>query len=174
VIIYFAAASLDLMLAGPHGQLDWLPQPEAGGEDYGYKAFYDAQDLVVMGRKTYDICLGFGPQAWPYGEKETVVLTRQANLTPKHNERFEAFDAELWRGRSATKKVYLNGGGEAARLFLQHGLIDRLVITTIPTLLGEGLPLFAPGFPRSHWSLQSCRTYPAGFAVMVYNKVVLP
>lgn len=170
MITYFAACSLDLYLAGPNDELDWLPQPELGGEDYGYKSFYDNQDVVVMGRRTYEVCLGFGPEQWPYRDKETVVLTRQAGLKPKHNERFEAFDAELWKARSLTKKIYLNGGGETAKLFLQHGLIDRLVITTIPTLLGEGLPLFSAGFPRSKWSLQSCRTYPAGFVVMVYNQ----
>lgn len=169
MVTYFAACSLDLQLAGPKGELDWLPQ--AGPTDeLGYTSFYANQDLVVMGRKTYGVCLGFGPEQWPYGDKETVVLTRAAGLQPRHNERFEAFDAGTWRGRSATKKIYLNGGGETARLFLQHGLLDRLVITTIPVLLGEGLPLFAPGFPRSKWDLQSCRTYPEGFVVMVYNR----
>jgi dihydrofolate reductase len=170
MITYFAACSLDLYLAGPKDELDWLPQPEAGGDDLGYKAFYNNQDIVVMGRRTYEVCLGFGPDQWPYVDKETVVLTRQPGLKPQHNERFEAFDAETWKGRSATKKVYLNGGGETAKLFLQHGLIDRLVITTIPKLLGAGLPLFSAGFPSSNWSLQTCRTYPAGFVVMVYNK----
>lgn len=171
MVTYFAACSLDMFLAGPKHELDWLPQPEPGGDDYGYKAFYDAQDLVVMGRKTYEVCLGFGPDQWFYGDKETVVLTRQQDLKPKHNERFEAFDPELWRGRAATKRIYLNGGGEIAKLFLQEGLIDRLVITTIPKLLGEGLPLFSPGFPKSDWTLQSCRTYPTGLVAMVYNKV---
>jgi len=170
MITYFAACSLDLYLAGPKDELDWLPQPGEGGDDLGYKAFYNNQDLVVMGRRTYEVCLGFGPEQWPYGDKETVVLTRQAGLKPKHNERFEAFDAETWAGRSKTKKIYLNGGGEAAKLFLQHGLIDRLVITTIPKLLGGGLPLFSAGFPQSDWSLQSCRTYPKGYVVMVYNR----
>jgi dihydrofolate reductase len=169
MITYFAAASLDLYLAGPKGELDWLPH-EGPEDELGYTSFYANQDMVVMGRKTYDICLGFGPELWTYDDKETVVLTKQTGLKPVHKERFEAFDAETWRGRSATKKIYLNGGGEIARLFLQHGLIDRLVITTIPVLLGEGLPLFAPGFPSSKWDLQSCRTYPQGFVVMVYNK----
>jgi dihydrofolate reductase len=169
MITYFAACSLDLYLAGPKDELDWLPQ-EGPEDELGYKSFYANQDMVVMGRKTYDVCLGFGPELWYYGDKETVVLTRQTGLKPRHNERFEAFDAETWRGRSATKKIYLNGGGEMAKLFLQHGLIDRLVITTIPVLLGEGLPLFTPGFPKSNWNLQSCRTYPQGFVVMVYNK----
>lgn len=169
MITYFAACSLDLYLAGPNHELDWLPQ--TGPEDeLGYTSFYANQDMVVMGRKTYEVCLGFGPELWSYDDKDTVVLTRQTGLKPVHKERFEAFDAETWRGRSATKKIYLNGGGETAKLFLQHGLIDRLVITTIPVLLGEGLPLFSPGFPKSKWDLQSCRTYPEGYVVMVYNK----
>lgn len=170
MITYYAACSLDHYLAGPKDELDWLPQPEAGGEDYGYKSFYDSQDIMVMGRRTYEVCLGFGPELWSYENKETVVLTRQFGRKPVHNERFEAFDAETWRARSATKKIYLNGGGDTARLFLQHGLIDRLVITTIPVLLGEGLPLFSPGFPKSNWSLLSNRTHPGGLVEMQFNK----
>jgi dihydrofolate reductase len=171
VITYFAACSLDLFLAGTKDELDWLPQEsETGGDDLGYKAFYNNQDMVVMGRRTYEVCLSFGPELWTYDDKETVVLTRQQGLKPVHKERFEAFDAETWKGRSITKKIYLNGGGETAKLFLQHGLVDRLVITTIPKLLGAGLPLFSPGFPQSNWKLQSCRTYPQGYVVMQYNK----
>lgn len=167
MITYYAACSLDLFLAGPNGELDWLPQPE-GGEDFGYKAFYDRQDLMVMGRKTYDICLGFGD--WPYADKENVVLTRQTGLKPRFNERFEAFDAGLWRERSKTKKIYLNGGGEAAKLFLEAGLLDRLELAVIPTLLGTGLPLFAPGFPQSAWKLESCTAHPIGLIQTVYTK----
>jgi dihydrofolate reductase len=167
VITYYAACSLDFYLAGPHDELDWLPQP-SGGEDFGYKSFYDNQDLMVMGRRTYEVCLGFGE--WPYGDKDSIVLTRQAGLTPKFNERFEAFDPERWRERSRTKKIYLNGGGEVAKLFLDHGLIDRLALAIIPKTLGSGLPLIAPGAPRTDWHMQSCRTHPSGVILMVHNK----
>jgi dihydrofolate reductase len=168
MITYYAACSLDNYLAGPNGELDWLPQPD-GGEDFGYKAFYDRQDLMVMGRKTYDICLGFGD--WPYAGKETIVLTRQSGRTPKFNERFEAFDAALWRERSKTTQIYLNGGGEAAKLFLQHGLIDRLELAIVPVTLGAGLPLFAAGAPKTAWKLESSQAAAMGLIQNVYNRV---
>lgn len=167
MITYYAACSLDFYLAGPKDELDWLPQP-TDGEDFGYKSFYDNQDLMVMGHRTYQVCLGFGE--WPYADKETIVLTRKTGLTPKHNERFEAFDPELWRERSRTKKIYLNGGGEAAKLFLEHGLVDRLALAIIPKTLGNGLPLIAPGAPLTEWKMQSCRTHPSGVILMVHTK----
>jgi dihydrofolate reductase len=168
MITYYAACSLDNYLAGPNGELDWLPQPE-GGEDFGYKVFYDSQDLMVMGHKTYEICLGFGD--WPYSDKENVVLTRKQGLKPKFNERFEAFDAELWRERSKTKKIYLNGGGEVAKLFLEQGLLDRLELAIVPKTLGAGIPLFAPGFPLTAWKLETSKPDPSGLVQIIYVKV---
>ena len=167
MITYYVACSLDNFIAGPKGELDWLPNPE-GGEDFGYKAFYDKQDLMVMGRKTYDICLGFGD--WPYPGKETVVLTRQTGLKARFNERFESFDAAQWRERSKSKNVYLNGGGEVARLFLEHGLLDRLEMALIPVTLGAGLPLFAPGFPQTRWKLEHSQAHPMGLVQISYSK----
>lgn len=167
MITYYAACSLDNYLAGPNGELDWLPEPE-NGEDFGYKAFYDSQDLMVMGRKTYDICLGFG--VWHYSDKPNIVLTRQTGLTPKYNERFEAFDPALWRDRSRTQKIYLNGGGEAAKLFLQHGLLDRLELAIVPVTLGAGLPLFAEGSPKTVWKLESSKAAAMGLVQSIYSK----
>ena len=167
MITYYAACTLDTYLAGPNGELDWLPQPD-DGEDYGYQAFYDRQDLMVMGKRTYDICLGFG--AWPYADKETVVLTRTSGLTPRYNERFEVFDPVVWRDRSRTSNIYLNGGGEVARLFLQHGLIDKLELAIVPVTLGERLPLFAPGAPRTVWRLERSAVGALGIVLNVYTR----
>src|SRR6185503_5961641 len=107
---------------------------------------------------------------WPYPDKESVVLTRQKGLKPKFNERFEAFDAALWRERSKTKKIYLNGGGESAKLFLEHGLLDRLELAIVPKTLGAGIALFAPGFPLTAWKLESCKQDPSGLIQIIYVK----
>lgn len=169
MITYYCATSLDNFIAGPNGELDWLPNNE-GGQDYGYHAFYGRQDLVVMGRRTYEICLGFGD--WPYKDKESVVLTRQGSPNPIEGfkGRFEAFDADKWKALTRDTKIYLNGGGEAAKLFLQHGLIDRLELTLIPVTLGSGIPLFAPGAPLTKWKLELSHKFDDGLVQNIYHK----
>jgi len=162
MITYYAAHSMDGLLAGPDDELDWLAGAGKGGEggDYGYASFLARQNLVVMGQRTWSVCDGF-PQ-WPYGTKSCFVLSRAQTGTGRNGERFEAFDPDLWRSRGLENPVYLVGGGEIARLFLEHDLLDRLVLSAIPVLLGGGRPLFHPGFPKCVWRLESSAVHPTG------------
>jgi dihydrofolate reductase len=170
MVTYYCAVSLDNFIAGPGGELDWLPPIDAGAQDYGYSAFYGRQDLVVMGRRTFELCLGFGD--WPYKDKASVVLTRQGAIRAREDLQvcFETFDADKWKERTRTKQIYLNGGGEVARLFLEHGLIDRLELTVIPVTLGRGIPLFAPGAPQTKWKLELSRHFDDGLLQIHYQK----
>ena len=81
----FIAMSLDGFIARPDGRIDWLSTVEEPGEDYGYRAFFDEVDTVVLGRKTYDVVLGV--EAWSYNGKRVVVLTHAAPIA-KHGEEF--------------------------------------------------------------------------------------
>ena len=83
----YIAASLDGFIARPDGGLDWLSMVERPGEDYGYKAFFDSVDVLVVGRKTYDVVLGF--EKWPYENKRCVVVTH-APPNAKHGEAFHS------------------------------------------------------------------------------------
>src|SRR5205823_1535835 len=94
--------------------------------------------------------------------KETWVLTRQNGLIPRHEVRFAVFNARQWRIESDNQRVYLVGGGMAAKQFLEAGLVEKLVLTTLPVLLGQGLPLFVSGYPGSDWNLQSSEHFPSG------------
>jgi len=138
----FIATSLDGFIARANGDLDWLP-PD-GGEPHGYDEFLAAVDALVIGRKTFETVLTFA--SWPYGEKPVFVLsTRTLAPTPLGAgvERMSGHPADIMSQLAARgiHHVYVDGGITIQRFF-QAGLIQRLIITRIPVLLGAGIPLF--------------------------------
>jgi dihydrofolate reductase len=139
----FIAASLDGFIARENGDLDWLPGGDV--EDHGYDAFMLTVDTIVMGRGTYEKVLTFGD--WVFGETPVVVLTSNPQSLPTlpaptvsvmGGSPQEVVAALQARG---AKSLYIDGGVTIQR-FLAAGLIQRLVITRVPVLLGSGLPLF--------------------------------
>lgn len=138
----FIGTSLDGFIARANGDLDWLPS--GGGEPHGYDEFMASVDALVIGRKTYETVLGF--DSWPYGEKPVFVLsTRTLAPAPPGAvvEQMSGAPAEI-ASRLAARgigHVYVDGGITIQR-FLQAGLIQRLIITRVPVLIGSGIPLF--------------------------------
>jgi dihydrofolate reductase len=145
----YIATSLDGYIAREGGALDWLPgsggEVQEGGSDYGYQAFFDSVDVLVMGRNTFETVLSFGQ--WPYGQKRVVVLSSSLGHLPQEMpetvELRSASPAELWSELQASgaRHLYVDGG-KTIQGFLNAGLIDELIITTIPVLIGRGIPLF--------------------------------
>lgn len=143
------ATSLDGFIARENGELDWLPSGGSGegSEDYGYKAFVDTVDVLVMGRNTYEKVLTF--DSWPYGKKPVVVLSHRPLDIPKSIaqsvESMSCTPAELISRLAArgAKHLYIDGG-KTIQGFLNAGLIQRLIITRIPVLIGSGISLFGP------------------------------
>ncbi len=140
----FIATSLDGFIARADGGLDWLPP--GGGEEHGYNEFMATVDALVIGRNTFETVLAFA--TWPYGEKPVFVLsTRALPPVPRGTvvERLSGAPAEIASQLAARgiRHVYVDGGITIQR-FLQAGLIQRLIITRIPVLLGTGIPLFGP------------------------------
>jgi dihydrofolate reductase len=138
----FIGTSLDGFIARTNGDLDWLPP--GGGEEHGYDAFMATVDALVIGRKTYETVLTF--DTWPYGEKPVYVLSTRT-LAPALPgavvERLSGPPAEIVAQLAArgVGHAYVDGG-ITIQGFLQAGLIQRLIITRIPVLLGAGIPLF--------------------------------
>ena len=168
----FIATSLDGFIARPDGGLDWLPVPDPEDpEDYGYHAFMDSVDCLVMGRKSFETVMAFEP--WPYGEKRVIVLsaTLDAISTPIGGqvELFKGSQEALVEKLSAegVRRVYLDGG-KTIQGFLRAGLVSDILITTIPVLIGQGIPLFGP--LDGDIALTHLRTeaYPNGFVQSVY------
>ena len=145
----YIATSLDGFIARENGDIDWLPAPGEGGsaEDYGYKEFMDTVDVLVMGRTTFEKVLTF--PGWPYGNKPVIVLShRQVNI-PKHLaksvETMSCSPHDLVKRLSecGARHIYVDGG-KTIRGFLDAGLIQQLIITRVPILIGRGILLFGP------------------------------
>jgi dihydrofolate reductase len=141
----YIAASLDGFIARKNGDLDWLPPIDMGGEDFGYAEFMSTIDYVVIGRNTFEKVLTFG--GWQYDKKVIVLTSRDLVLPSELTDRVEALHlsprelVHKMDGRGA-KSIYLDGGVTIQR-FLRESLVNEMIITTIPILLGEGLPLFS-------------------------------
>jgi dihydrofolate reductase len=111
------------------------------------KSFYNSIDIVIIGRKTFDVVLTFGE--WPYGKKQVVVLSStQLNFSSIKDGVVEQMSGEpleivtQLKARSF-KHAYIDGGITIQR-FLSSGLIDRMIVTRVPILIGTGIPLFGP------------------------------
>jgi dihydrofolate reductase len=158
----FVACSLDGFIAGPGADLSWLPDPDPGGEDYGYRAFMRETSAILMGRNTYDVAATF--DTWPYGETPVYVATsralkpRQPTVTVVSGTAREIL-ANV-RGRT-DGPIYLDGG-RLIRSFADEDLIDELTITFVPVILGQGEPLFAGTTKRHRLRLVSATPYGNG------------
>ena len=144
----FVGTSVDGFIARPNGDLDFLPP--GGGEAHGYDEFMASVDVLVIGRKTFETVLAF-PQ-WPYGDKRVVVLSSRAlDFSAVRGGRVEQMagpPAEIVSRLAAggVHHVYVDGGITIQR-FLRAGLVQRLIITRVPVLIGDGIPLFG-SLPR--------------------------
>ena len=165
----FVGASLDGFIARANGDLDWLP--EGGGEPHGYNEFIASVDALVIGRNTFEKVLTF--DTWPYGEKRVVVLSsRPVDFSTVHGgvvEQMAGPPPEIVTRLAARgiHHLYVDGGITIQR-FLRAGLIHRLIITRVPVLIGEGIPLF--GTLKGDIRLQHVATqhYPSGLVKSEY------
>ncbi|WP_271411453.1 dihydrofolate reductase family protein [Pseudomonas sp. Q1-7] len=169
-LIYYVAASLDGYIARPDGRVDWLEAIEESGDDHGYQAFYDSIDGLLMGRATYETLLAFGGD-WPYPGKPCLVLAR-GDLPPaapdvriNHDTPAQAIEQLAAAG---CKRIWLVGGGSLAGSCYSAGLLDELVVSVIPHLLGAGIPLFAAGLER-RLQLREQRSFPTGVVQLHYQ-----
>ena len=137
----FVGISIDGFIARPDGRLDFLPED---AEPHGYEEFMASVDALVIGRNTFDVVLAF--DAWPYGAKPVFVLsTRPLPPAPAGAavERMSGDPAQIVSELAARGigHIYVDGGVTIQR-FLRAGLVQRLIITRVPVLIGEGIPLF--------------------------------
>jgi dihydrofolate reductase len=140
----FVGMSVDGFIARVNGDLDFLDS--GGGEPHGYEEFMATVDALVIGRKTFETVLSF--DAWPYGEMPVFVLSTGPLAPPPRGavvERMSGPPGDIVSQLSARgfRHAYVDGGITIQR-FLASGLIQRLIITRVPVLIGSGIPLFGP------------------------------
>lgn len=167
----YIAASLDGYIARRDGGIDWLSLVERQGEDYGYNAFYTSMDAIVMGRKTYELGLSFGE--WPYPGKKSFVFTRRDLKSSRDGVAFVSGEPDrVLKNIQAHgfEKIWLVGGGELTGAFLQQGLIDEYIVSIIPTILGEDVPLFPPLGREEKLALINAATYASGLVQLHYRR----
>ena len=163
-IILYIASSLDGYIARENGAIDWLPQLS----DSGYDNFYKSIDTVIMGKKTYDQILTFG--AYPYKEKKSFVFTRNDSLTKDENVEFASNVEEFTRKlvSSSERNIWLVGGSELFSAFLQHKLVDEIILSVIPIVLGKGIPLFQNINQEVNLELMKTKEY-SGLVELTYE-----
>ena len=174
----FIATSLDGFIARKDHAIDWLENQGTTSEEHGYTQFIDSVDGIIFGRKTYEVVLDLiADGEWPY-PKPVIVLSRTltnsdipAHLTDKvkitnqsPSDLFQTLDQKGW------SRVYVDGG-ITIQSFLNEGLIEDLIITTLPVLIGEGIPLFGKTNQDIHLQLITTTQYPSGLAQSHYRVI---
>lgn len=156
----YIATSLDGFIADTQRKLDWLESvPNPDGDDLGYAAFTQRVDALVMGRNTFETILGFGID-WPYQQPVFVLSTKLQVVPPALTGRVQLLSGSPTEilseiHRQGYFRLYLDGG-QTVQQFLQADLVDELILTVFPLLLGGGVPLFGALPNALHWELRSC------------------
>jgi dihydrofolate reductase len=144
----YCAVSLDGFIAGPDDDLSWLG--ESGPEQVGdpgtvsFREFMEQVGAMLMGRRTFDVVTGFGGD-WPYGSVPVFVATSRpltespTTVSTCHGNIREL--CEQAKQVAGDKNVYVDGGNVITQA-LDAGCVDELILTVVPVLLGQGVPLY--------------------------------
>ena len=174
--VVYIATSLDGYIAGVNGELDWLmgfPNPEKS--DFGFGEFISGIDALIMGRSTFDMVASFGGE-WPY-PVPVFVLSSTLEAVPEHLQD----KAEIVAGDLKTLVARLNGrgfnmlyidGGKTVQSFMREELIDEMIISRIPVVLGDGIPLFGTLDRPQYFDVVQTETFGNGITKTWYKRNV--
>jgi dihydrofolate reductase len=168
-ISVFIGTSLDGFIARSNGEFDFLPAD--GGEPHGYDEFMATIDALVIGRKTFETVAAMSE--WPYGDKRVVVLSsRSLDFSSVRGgvvEQMAGSPAEIVAKLAASGAHHLYvDGGITIQGFLRAGLIQRLIITRVPVLIGDGIPLFGTLTHDVRLEHVATQQYPSGLVKSEY------
>ena len=152
--VVYIAQSIDGFIADKQGGIEWLNEiPNPTGSDYGFATFMAGVDAIAMGRKTFEQVCEFDP--WPYSKPVFVISRTLHTLPESHREKATVLSMAPQEIVSHLKsqgieRLYVDGG-TLIQSFLKEDLIDQLIITTVPIMLGSGISLFSERGLRSNW-----------------------
>ncbi|NCU03563.1 MAG: dihydrofolate reductase [Chitinophagaceae bacterium] len=169
----FIATSLDGYIAKPNNDLSFLKLVEKEGEDYGYAEFTSSIDTIILGRKTYDYVLKeIGTSHYDNGDRDVYVITRterpQQGRTIFYTGNIAALINRLKSEQG--KNIYCDGGAELIDALLQQDLIDEMIISIIPVLVGDGTRLFKDGRPEQTLEFIEAKTFETGLTQLHYKR----
>lgn len=159
-LVLFIASSLDGYIATKDESLEWLYNVEGEG-DNGFSEFYETVDTVLLGKRTYDWVMKQDIEEFPYKNKECYVFTR-SSIEDTEDVKFVNNNVTEFVDKLKSqdgKNIWIVGGGELLHSFIQEKLVDELIITVAPSLLGKGVPLFREGDYQLDLSLKRMRSF---------------
>ena len=167
--ILYIASSLDGFIAGPGGDISWLFHDG----DYGFSKFMKDIGTVVMGRKTYDF--GVKHSNPPFPDKKNIIITKNASLH-KFSTQQVIFCSlkylhKLLRQNKLSKNVWLVGGTALISDFINKDILDEIVLSIQPIILGKGAPLFDKIKNQKRLKLTNQKTYPGGLVQLIFKFV---
>ncbi|HBH47016.1 MAG TPA: dihydrofolate reductase [Bacteroidales bacterium] len=170
----YIACSLDGYIARENHSLDWLNNfPNPDNSDYGYHAFIQNIDILVMGRKTYDEIMGFDVD-WPYKDYKTFVLTSQSDFKVLTTETYvlNAINAPIIEQlkSASSKNIWIVGGSKVIAQFINLNALDEMMIFMIPVVLGSGISLFADKIKETPFKLIKAESYKSGAVMLSYTR----
>jgi dihydrofolate reductase len=167
-------SSLDGFIAKKDNSVSWLENAgsvyEAGVSITDEEAanFVKAIDCYVLGSRTYEHALELG---WPYGDTPAVVVTGREWPPARKSVEFYSGDLKTLvdvKLAPRYRNIWLVGGATLCQRFLELGLVDEIVLTIAPVLLGEGLRLFGASLLEERWNLKNAVAYKSGFVELSY------
>ncbi|GAA4272520.1 dihydrofolate reductase family protein [Aquimarina gracilis] len=177
----YIATSVDGFIAKPDGNVDWLHtagnlEADMGTEDMGFKAFMDSVDCMVMGRKCMEMIssMNLTPDQWFYGDMRIVVLSNTLSEAPDNLKgKVEMYSGDVSNlvdtlEKEGFKHAYIDGG-KTIQSFINLQLIDEIILTRIPILLGEGIPLFGKTFKNIKLEKAEAGAFPNDFVQVKYS-----
>jgi dihydrofolate reductase len=169
----FLGCSLDGFIAGPGGELQWLTDFDERLGDTGFDEFFASVDALVMGRATYETIRGFDPESYRGVPIHVLSTTMPAGPQPALGASAVTVHPDIASVRAAldeeaVQRAYADGG-RTVQAFLAAGLLTDIVITRVPVLIGEGIPLFGPVASPLHATLGGTRRLGAGAVQSTYR-----
>ena len=169
-LILYIATSLDGYIAKPGDDLSFLSVVEKEGEDYGYADFMSTVDTAIMGRKTYDWVMK-QVQEFPHADKTAYIITKTPKPSIGNTHFYSGSLTELISKLKSEpgKNIFCDGGAEIVNELLKKGLLDELIISVIPILVGNGVRLFKDGRPEQRLQLIRTKTFDTGLTQLHYK-----
>lgn len=172
-VILYIAASVDHYIAKTDGDTAWLHSPELtlANEDYGYNQLIESIDTTLMGNSTYEQIMSFDIP-FPYPDTQNYVFTRSKDRQDTKHVSFVSKDISSFVQALKAKEgkdIWLIGGGQINSLLINSGLVDELILSIIPIVLGNGIPLFDHTINSCKLNLESTEAYTSGLVQLKYT-----